>query len=417
MIGVVTMLKMNLKLLLRNKGYLAFLIILPFLSVIMLNLEAYSIVGGDKATNYIKELEHEDELIMNVVNTKLSVKVYDSSDSKLSDYIIEELAKTGSYLIHRYKGEPLEVEEAREKALKWANTNVIGAVIYIPSSFEAEILSGKDSNIMVFEANQDGRINLLVSNIEAYVHSLYRYAAINGSDLTGLEKLLDTSKQNEMVEEVVSIEVGDTLNLSTEQQGKSMNIGLSLTFLTIGFLFSGVFIAATVVDERNNRVYNRVVVSPSSLGNYGLVKMVLVLLTVLIQTGFIAIAIKLIVKTDFGIPFGTYLLLVLCLGLVFNMFSVVIGVLVNNVLTSNYIAFLVWCLSSLLAGLYFPLDGASGWWSKMSLLMPQRWVVKTSEMLMVGKNNAYGMYLLIIAGYLIVIVSIGLMGIKLRRKE
>ncbi len=417
MIGVITMLKMNLKLLLRNKGYLAFLIILPFLSVIMLNLEAYSIVDGEKSTNYIKELKHEDELIMNVINTKLSVKVYDCSDSIFSDYIIEELAKTGSYLIHRYKGEPIEIEEAREKALKWANTNVIGAVIYIPSSLEAEILSGKDSNIMVFEANQDGRINLLGSNLEAYVRSLYRYAAISGSDLTGLEKLLDTAEQNEMVEEVVSIEVGDTLNLSTDQQGKSMNIGLSLTFLTIGFLFSGVFIAATVVDERNNRVYNRVVVSPSSLGNYGLVKVVLVLLTVLIQTGLIAIAIKLIVKTDFGIPFETYLFLVFCLGLIFNMFSVVIGVLTNNVLTSNYIAFLVWCLSSLVAGLYFPLDGASGWWSKISLLMPQRWVVKTSEMLMAGKNNAYGMYLLIVAGYLIVIVSIGLMGIKLRRKE
>jgi ABC-2 type transport system permease protein len=96
---------------------------------------------------------------------------------------------------------------------------------------------------------------------------------------------------------------------------------------------------------------------------------------------------------------------------------VVIGVITNNVLSSNYIAFLVWCLSCLLAGLYFPLDGASDWWTRISYLMPQRWVVKTSEMLMAGKGGAYSMYLLAIAGYLIVITSVGLMGIKIRRKE
>ncbi|HWT74769.1 MAG TPA: ABC transporter permease [Mobilitalea sp.] len=414
--GFITMIKMNLKLLLRNKGYLAFLIILPFISVIMLNTNMEA-SGGDEERYIMNELENENQTILNVVNTRLSVKVYDCSQSALSEYVLEQLAQTGSYRIYRYKAEPMDLDQAREKALASANRNIIGVVIYIPENFDAQLLEGKESNLVVFEAAEDGRINLLKSNLNSYLQSIESYAATVGYDKTELISLLNTSRENEITKDMVSIEVGDTLNLTKKQQAHSTSVGYSLAFLTIAFLFSGVFIAATVVDERENRVFNRVLLSKAHLGNYGLVKLVMVLLTVLMQTGLIAIAIKLIVRVDFGIPFISYLFLVFFLGLIFNLMSVIIGVLTNNVLTSNYIAFLIWCISALLAGLYFPLDGASSWWAKVSMLMPQRWVVKSAEMIMVGKSGVYSMYLLVVLGYLVVILSVGLMGMKIRRKD
>jgi ABC-2 type transport system permease protein len=63
------------------------------------------------------------------------------------------------------------------------------------------------------------------------------------------------------------------------------------------------------------------------------------------------------------------------------------------------------------------LDGASGWWAKISLLMPQRWVIKAAELLMAGKSGVYSMYVLVVISYIIVIMSVGLMGIAIRRKE
>lgn len=417
MSGFITMIKMNFKLLLRNKGYLSFLVILPIISVIMLNINNEVSGFGADEEYLIKELDKDNELILNVVNTKLNVKVYDCSDSKFADYILQELEKTGLYRIFRYQGEKLDLEEAREKALYSANHNIIGAVIYIPDTFENQLLEGKESNIVVFEASQDGRINLLKQSLNAYLKSLFRYAAVTGYDKAELTHLLKTSAKQEMSKDIISIEVGDTLNLTRKQQAKSISVGYSLAFLTIGFLFSGVFIASTVVEERQNRVYNRIVLSELSLSKYGLVKLVMVFMTVLLQTGVIAIAIKVMVRTDFGIPYMSYLFLVFCLGLIFNLLSVMIGVLTNNVLTSNYIAFLIWTLSALLAGLYFPLDGASGWFSKVSMLMPQRWVVKAAEMIMAGKSGVYSMYLLVVSGYLVVILCVGLMGIKMRRKD
>jgi len=417
MSGLLTMMKMNLKLLLRNKGYLAFLIILPIVSVLMLNIKTGSGVDGGNDTYEIHELSKQNESIFNVTNTKLNVKVYDCNDSELSNYVIEELAKAGSYRIYRYKSEAMNIEEARQEALSTTNHNVLGAVIYIPNNFETQILSGNGSDMIVFEATTDARITLLESNLDSFVQSVSRYAAITGYNKASLKTLLKTSVKNEMSKEIVGIEVGNTLQLTAQQQDQKSSIGYSLAFLTIGFLFSGVFIAATVVEERQNRVYNRILLSKSSIINYGLVKLGLIFITVIIQTGILAAGIKLIVKTDYGIPFSSYIFFVLGLGLIFNTFSVVIGIITNNVLTSNYIAFLVWCLSDLLAGLYFPLDAAAGWWGKISMMMPQRWVLRAAEMLMAGKSGVYSMYILVVVSYLIVISSVGFMAIKIRKKE
>lgn len=415
--GFITIIKMNLKLLLRNKGYLAFLILLPVFSVIMLNLNNMEAMYSQQDTNTIYKLSSEKEQILNMSSDKICLKIIDCSDSKLSDYILKEMTKTGSFQIYRYKEEAIELSKARELALSSANNSSIAAVIYIPADFEKVILSKQKSNLVIFEATKDPRINLVKNNINMYLKSVYGYAELSGYQRKKLEGILDTSIKNEMQKNIVSIEVGDTLNLTPQQKGNSSSISYSLSFLTIAFLFCGVFIAATVVEERKNRVYNRFLLSTASLMNYAGAKLLLVLLSALMQTGIIGIAIKLLVKRDFGIPFTSYLLFVFCLGIIFNLLSVVIGVLTNNVLTSNYIAFLTWTISCLLAGLYFPLDGASKWWAKVSMLMPQRWVVKSAEMQMAGKTGVYSTFLLVVTGYVIVILSIGLLGIKVRRKE
>lgn len=415
--GFITMLKMNLKLLLRNKGYLAFIIILPLISVVMLNIRNINTTEGKEETYYkIQEIK-DDIAIMDMIETKICIKVYDCSKSEISDYLIKELANTGTYRIYRYREEKFGLKEARKKALKSANSSIVDAVIYIPSSFETQLLKGKQSNITLFKVTKDERIKILENTLNANIDSVADYARAAGYQKTELNQLLKAATDHEMSKKVVNIEVGNEIHLTSTQQNNRSSIGYSLAFLTIGFLFSGIFIAATIVDERQNRVYNRVLLSTSSLGTYGLVKLVIVLLTVLIQTGILAVAIKLFVKTEFGIPFSSYLFFVFCIGLIFNLLSVVIGILTNNVLTSNYIAFTIWSMSCLIAGLYFPMDAASKFWANASKLMPQNWVLKATDMLMAGKSGAYTMYILVVFGYMILIMSTGYIGIKLRRKE
>lgn len=415
--GFITMLQMNLKLLLRNKGFLAALLILPVLSILQLNINYSDSMYGQENSSVIHELSNDNISLLNMTNGKLSIKVYDCSNSKLADYILKELAKTETYSINRCRCEELGEQKVRDKALYSANHNVIGAVIYIPASFEAELLKGKESNLMVFEATKDKRVDMLENNLNTYLHSIEEYASIVSYGKEELYQLLDASVKNEIIKKTVSIEVGDSLNLTAKQKTQSSSMGYSLVFLSIGFLFSGVFIAATVIEERQNRVYNRFILSETSGFCYGLVKLAIVILTVVIETVITAVLMCLFVRTDFGISFASYLFMIFCLGLVFTLLSVVIGILTDNVLTSNYVAFTVWCLSSMLAGLYFPLDGASRWWVRISMLMPQRWVLKAAEMLMAGKSGVYSMFLLEIAGGLIIIFSIGALGMQARDKN
>lgn len=413
-----TMIKINLKLLLRNKGYLCFLILLPVLSVLLLNIPTFA--NSDKEdNNIIHDINKEDEMVDNYssIDDKLNIRIFDYSKSELSDYIIKELSKTGSYRIYRYEGAPVGIDKAREKAINAANHNVIGAVIYIPDTFEKKILNKDTDDIVVFKVSKDGRTALLENNLKAYLTSISQYAAETNYNKQALDVLLKTSENNEISKEVISLEVGNKLNLNSKQKSKSFCIGYSLSILTIAFLFGGVFIAGVIADERQNRVYNRIIMSKTSLGKYGAAKLFMVFLTVLIQTGVMAIAIKLFGKSDFGIPYISYIFLVFFLGLIFNLISVVTGVLTNNVISSSYIAFFIWSFSDMFAGLYFPLDSASKWWIRTCTLMPQRWVVKSAEMIMAGKSGVYSMFLFVVLGYLVIILSVGMIGIKIRRKE
>ena len=414
--GFVTMLKVNIKLLLRNKGYLAFLIILPLVSVGMLNVKHLYGVEGEKSAYAIQEIKDDNKSYIDMLDAKLRIKVYDCSGSDISDYLLKKLASSGSYRIYRYRTNTLSLGEARKRAATSANKSIIGAVIYIPASFEDKLLSENQSNLTLFKATKDARINILKKNLDSELQSLEGYAKASGKNKITLEKILKTAAKNEMNKKIVKIKVGDNIELTSKQQSKKSSIGYSLAFLTIGFLFSGIFIAATIIDERQNRVFNRILMSKTSLIIYGQVKMILIFLTVAIQTGILAAAVKLFVKTDFGIPYGSYLFFVFCLGIIFDLLSVVTGILTNNVLSSNYIAFTIWSLSCLIAGLYFPLDSTSKFWANASKLMPQNWTIKAAEMLMTGRRGAYSMYTLVIIGYIIVIMSAGYIGIKLKRK-
>ena len=90
------LLKMNMKLLMRNKGFLFFLCITPIVSAIILNLKTDASVYEEKeARTNIIELEKISERAVYVSETSaFTIKVYDASQSELSEYVLNELAKS-----------------------------------------------------------------------------------------------------------------------------------------------------------------------------------------------------------------------------------------------------------------------------------------------------------------------------------
>ena len=71
----------------------------------------------------------------------------------------------------------------------------------------------------------------------------------------------------------------------------------------------------------------------------------------------------------------------------------------------------------MLSGLLFPIDDTSAVLKTVSYLMPQRWCSDVAKRLIAGASGTYSMLLCVTAAYLILIISIGSVGLKLREQE
>jgi ABC-type multidrug transport system permease subunit len=94
-----------------------------------------------------------------------------------------------------------------------------------------------------------------------------------------------------------------------------------------------------------------------------------------------------------------------------------IGILLGNAMSANIAAFTLWSMSSMLAGLYFPLDSTTDAVKTLSYMMPQRWFMNGTERMMVGDNKGFLLLLGVTASYLVIAISLGSVGIKYRNNE
>ena len=111
------------------------------------------------------------------------------------------------------------------------------------------------------------------------------------------------------------------------------------------------------------------------------------------------------------------LLILILIGLIFSTLSLMLGVVSGNVMTANILAFIVWNVTALLSGLYFPLKDTTKAIKAASNIMPQKWFLEGEEMFFVNDNKVYIMLLCITVAYLIVIISVGSLGLKLVKEE
>jgi ABC-type multidrug transport system permease subunit len=105
------------------------------------------------------------------------------------------------------------------------------------------------------------------------------------------------------------------------------------------------------------------------------------------------------------------------LGLIFCSLSLMMGILFDDVMSATVSAFILWTISSLLSGLYFSLDDAGEAIKTMSYIMPSKWFLEATEMLMLGDNKVYFVILCVTTAYLIVTLGLGSIGIKIRNHE
>ena len=416
-----TLLKMNIRLLLRNKGFLFFLCVTPIVSTIILGLKTGDSVNFEEEGARSRILELKDITARAVYagdTTALIVKVYDASGTELSEYVLEELTKSGMYSVCRADVSGMAGEAVTEQAKKDAFDDRAGVLLYLKPDFDRGVLEGNlEEALLTYMVSEDERLELFDEELTEELSQLHSLAASTGMDAEEITEFLKEMEEQLPKKEVVSLSGKKDIALTAEQTACRDRIGYAFAIITLGFLFCGVCVAHTVIEEQENKVYTRIMLSGIGRQTYLGAKLVMALMISVLQTVILGICLFVAGNTDFGMNQLAFLMLIFLLGLIFSMVSLSMGILIGDVMSANYAVFALWSISALLAGLYFPLDSTSAILKAISYLMPQKWFLRAAELLFVGDKSVYSMVICITAAYLIVILSVSGVGLKIRRAD
>ena len=413
-----SIIKSTLKLLFRNIVFWIFLIAMPVLSTLMLNLQAENFGARDfSEREEIIDISDVDERAAYFGGSgKYVIKVYDASCSDLSEYMLNSLAQSGIITVVRVKAPEITDAEVSNHVDFDGYNDFVGTDLYLNKNFDEYVLSGDpDKALTVYILSDDERIEILESEIKMFMGQVSNALLIGDREdvITILDEMHDSLPSKETV--LIDSEGGQTL--TNRQMDQKALVGYAFAFLTLGFVFGGVLIAYSVIRERKDMVLTRVKLSLLTDVQYFAAKFIcggIVSLLFAIITSIITLSID---ANKLGMSRIGFFSMIFFLGLIFCSLSLMIGILFDDVMSATVSAFILWTLSSLLSGLYFSLDAAGEAIKTMSYLMPSKWFLDATEMMMLGDNKVYFMILCVTVAYLIVTLGLGSIGIKIRNHE
>jgi len=190
-----TLLKINIKLLLRNKGFLFFLVVTPIVSVIILGLKTETAIINKEYNEEINELKDASSKAIYCGNSQafaFIVKVYDSSMTELSGYILEKLANTGMFFVCRADTNKMTDEEILKQAEKDAFNDRAGVVLYLKKDFFKGIAEGHiEKAAVTYKVSDDERLDIFNNALSGYLGKVYSLLKAGNGEKETL-KILET---------------------------------------------------------------------------------------------------------------------------------------------------------------------------------------------------------------------------------
>jgi len=425
---MISVIKSSIKLMLRSKVFIFFLLIIPVATTLILSIKintdqleqvnerdssAASIVElpscTERATYYGRTVDDMSVFI---------VKVYDASGSELSEYLLERIDSIGMFSVCRADVSSMTEEEVYTQAELDAYMDRAGCLLYLKYDFDRAVLDGNLENAMqLFTVSDDERMELLETDLSDILEQIKSAQSVCGDDTAAILELLNTITDSMPKKITVSLSSTNEIKLTSMQGYQSGLIGKAFSISIIGFMFAGLYIAQTVIEEKNNKVFLRVMLSKIGNKEYFAAKFIAMLLINILQVVVLAVCLSVMISADFGLSIADIMTLMFPLGLIFSTFSLILGILIGDVMNSNYVTLAVWCVSSLLSGSWFVLIGATDAIKAVSSIMPQKIFNDAARMLLAGDNSGYAVVLYTSVAYLLVTICVGSVGIKMQEQE
>lgn len=396
MTGFFNMVKTNLKLVLRNKSSIFLLFLVPVFATLILKIP-------------VNQDGYEDTF-------KIGIEVYDNSHSEASDILISLLKENSTLNVKVYDGEDITLKEAEELSLKKANRNTIKNYLYISPDFSQDILDGNQENAMVFITNnKDSRVEMIKNNLSSYLNMFSTAAQLSQGNETVLSDILRT-----MMDKKINGSVEYTDSKSTEtrlQKNQTAVFGNFLALLTVTLLFSSNIVGSIFIHEKDNNVFNRIKLSKTTMVSYALSKIVITVIVLIIQIAMIALGIKIFGGTNSGLSILQVSIILFGVGLVFSFLTITMCCMMKNLSTINYGIYFIAVISSIVSGLYFPLEMTPQWTQKLSLIAPQRLALLATSGIHTGTFSNLHLFYGVVAAYVAVLLSISCISLGRRKSQ
>ena len=416
--------KSTLKLLLRMKGFWFFLLITPFFTTLILRTkENYLSFYDSDAPEMITELDGAEEKVAYFNGKgKCVIKVYDASKDALSEYMLNKVQQSGLFQVCRvylsdYDDGKFD-DMIKERLEIDGSNDRMGAALFIRPGFTESLGKAESKEVLViYKLSEDSRTDILECEIKTLLTKIESVLESHLGDVTGTLNALEAIDSIIPEKKAVSLSTADKNSLTLEQTNQKSRMGYALAILTLGYVFGGIFVAHICINEQKDCVFTRIKLAGMGMTEYFFSKILAVVFVTFVLTGIMAICTLFIDVEAMGMSVPNFLLVISLMGLIFSTLSLMMGLLIGDVMSSNVAAFTLWSMSALLSGLYFPIDGTTEVIKTLSYIMPHKWFLDGTELILIGDKMGQIMILCVTVAYLIIIGSIGSMCLKIKRVD
>ena len=377
------MAKTSSKLLLRNKAFFVVGILIPIMATLLINM--WSGMATVEIQDTVYELTDMDEQVAYGVDfNRYPVKIYDKANNEDTREICENINAAGMFQVFRVAADTYDDETINESIRNTTLNDKIGAIV---------ILADNENDIKLYSVGEDERFELFKNTLE--------FVVMNHTNVTADNHIT-----------YVTVGADDAVDYY-----QTRDFSYCLAIASMAFIFGGVLVLSTVITEKNDNVYSRLMMTSATKGSYLLSKVMLAVAFALIQSVIMSISFTFFVKSNIGISPCQFFIVLFLEGLIFSLVSLCSGLFINSVAASSLFAFAIWSMSALLAGTYFDISNASDLYKKVALIMPERWAMLAVTRFVNGDNSGYSLILCATAAFLVIIFVVGIIGLKLSDDE
>ncbi|MEX1377427.1 MAG: ABC transporter permease [Eubacteriales bacterium] len=312
-------------------------------------------------------------------SSKYNASVVDLSQSKSSEYLLNEIEASGKFKIS-------EIEE--KDAESYITEGSTSFVLIIPEDFEEKLLAGEMPEVKMMSLKESEGAGWMQVSLNMQIGNMKD--AVYGA---GYDEQMYYGLLNKIAESTVKLKTEKVNDYSQNMYMTQPIIGMYLMLI----LMSASTTAFLILDEKRKGTFARIGTAPVSPRSYILANVVSNVIILSIQLSIVLILLSKVAKIEFFTStFNMFIILfayvLCCIG-----FGVLVASATNKIARANAMLYLILTPTCMISGCFWPIEFMPDILQKAALITPQRWALNALDFAQNGESMV--MPLLILVAY------------------